>query len=696
MPTPNKPDDAPPRGAGRPAQPEPSASGAAEKALADSAGAAATLGDAGGLEDSGARDVRLANIKEAPDPYIGTILGERYKVLSKLGSGGMGAVYLAEHVVIERKVAIKILSQDFAHKADLVQRFIQEARAAARIGHENIVEVYDFGETASGSVFFAMEFLDGLDLAQLIQKNGQLPNPRVRQIALQICRALAAAHGKKIVHRDLKPENIYLIEREGRTDFVKILDFGIAKISTVEEGGGRLTRTGMIFGTPEYMSPEQARGETPDHRVDIYALGCILYEMMTGKVPFQSETFMGTLTKHMFEPPELPSRRCRGYVAPDLEAVCLRAMEKDRDRRYQSMQEVAQALESGDTALPPLPQGQPMPHMAPLPPHMTGDQSMPGSAMQPGGMLPNMSLAPGMPGYQQQQQQLQQQFQQQFQQQMMMMQPGMYGVPQAPLQTGNSGVVQAPMTGNISGLVQSPMQGGTMSGLRSSSMMNSGLGLPGSFSNTAPPTGYEVAPPSSNSMGRRLMFIFAGATIGVVILVLLLWPSGPDRPRNLIRGSQKTTVEPKPSKPAPVTPGKAAPARLMIRGIPESRVMLDFKDIGLIPAGGELAYEADSPGGTSQWSVHLKVVKDEHAEFATRLLLKAGDSYPVQADQPSQAAPPDPLKNAGTKSAPGPKKHPGAAKPAAPPAKAATPPAATPPAATPPPKKNDSGLKSPF
>ena len=642
-----------------------------------------------GPEDSGARDARLANIREAPDPYIGTILGERYKVLSKLGAGGMGAVYLAEHVVIERKVAIKILSQDFAHKADLVQRFIQEARAAARIGHENIVEVYDFGETASGSVFFAMEFLDGFDLAQLIQKSGQLPSARVRPIALQICRALAAAHSKKIVHRDLKPENIYLIEREGRTDFVKILDFGIAKISTVEEGGGRLTRTGMIFGTPEYMSPEQARGETPDHRVDIYALGCILYEMLTGKVPFQSETFMGTLTKHMFEPPELPSRRCRGYLAPDLEAVCLRAMEKDRERRFQSMVEVAQALESGDTVLP---------QAVPMVP-MSSDQSMPGSAMQPGGLLPNMSMAPGMPNYQQQQQQLQQQIQQQIQQQMqMMMQPGMYGVPQGPMQTSGSGAVQAPMSISNSGLVQSPMQGGTMSGLRSGAMMASGLGMPGTFSNTAPPA-YEVARPDTSSMGRRLMFIFAGATIGVVFLVLLLWPSTQDPKRSPVRPATPSPTEPKPTKstkpPAPAA-GKAGPARLMIHGIPESRVMLDFKDIGSIPASGELGYEADSPG-TSEWSVHLKVVKEEYADFATRLILKAGDTYPVQAEQPSRPSTPDESKAPAPKGAPPAKRHvPPATKPAAAPVKATTPTPAAAPAPAKPAPKPVGGLKSPF
>ncbi len=691
MPTPNKPDDASQRGAGRPAQPaaEPEpVPGSAEPAPEPPA----LRGP--GPEDSGARDARLANLKEAPDPYIGTILGERYKVLSKLGAGGMGAVYLAEHVVIERKVAIKILSQDFAHKADLVQRFIQEARAAARIGHENIVEVYDFGETASGSVFFAMEFLDGFDLAQLIQKSGQLPSARVRPIALQICRALAAAHSKKIVHRDLKPENIYLIEREGRTDFVKILDFGIAKISTVEEGGGRLTRTGMIFGTPEYMSPEQARGETPDHRVDIYALGCILYEMLTGKVPFQSETFMGTLTKHMFEPPELPSRRCRGYLAPDLEAVCLRAMEKDRDRRFQSMVEVAQALESGDTVLP---------QAVPMTP-MSGDQSMPGSAMQPGGLLPNMSLAPGMQNYQQQQQQqLQAQIQQQIQQQMqMMMQPGMYGVPQGPMQTSGSGAVQAPMSISNSGLVQSPMQGGTMSGLRSGAMMASGLGLPGTFSNTAPPA-YEVARPSSSSMGRRLMFIFAGATIGVVILVLLLWPSTQDPKRSPVRAATPGPSEPKQAKPPAPTAGKAGPARLVIRGLPESRVMLDFKDIGTIPASGELGYEAESPG-TSEWSVHLKVVKEEYADFATRLILKAGDTSSVQAEQTSQPSTPDQPKGPAPKSPPPVKRHvPPPAKPAAAPVKAAAPattsaPASAKPAPAPakPAPKNPSGLRSPF
>jgi eukaryotic-like serine/threonine-protein kinase len=281
------------------------------------------------------------------DPYVGSTIADRYKVLSKLGEGGMGVVYLAEHVFIEKRVALKVLSEDFARKADLVARFMQEAKAASKIGHENIVDITDFGETASGSVFFAMEFLDGMDLAGHIKSGGAMPFERAKTIMNQICRALGAAHSKGIIHRDMKPENVYLITREGKPDFVKVLDFGIAKMSALDEGGSRLTRTGMIFGTPEYMSPEQARGDKPDHRVDIYAAGCILYEMLTGDVPFHAETFMGVLTKHMFENPEPPSvRNPNAHVPHEVEQVCLKALAKDRDQRYQTMKEFAVALEA--------------------------------------------------------------------------------------------------------------------------------------------------------------------------------------------------------------------------------------------------------------------------------------------------------------------------------------------------------------
>src|SRR5258705_3471444 len=207
---------------------------------------------------------------------------------------------------------------------------MQEAKAASKIGHENIIDITDFGETASGSVFFVMEFLEGADLAHHIRE-GAMSLERTRYIMNQVCRALGAAHAKGIIHRDLKPENIFLIERNGQPDFVKILDFGIAKMNSLDEGGARLTRTGMIFGTPEYMSPEQAKGDRPDHRVDIYAAGCILYEMLTGDVPFSAESFMGVLTKHMFEAPQPPTQRApHANISPDVEAVVLKALAEDR------------------------------------------------------------------------------------------------------------------------------------------------------------------------------------------------------------------------------------------------------------------------------------------------------------------------------------------------------------------------------
>ena len=295
---------------------------------------------------SGSHAATVAPHHGGQSVYIGTSLAGRYKILRKLGEGGMGVVYLAEHVFIEKKVAVKILSDDFARKADLVTRFMQEAKAASKIGHENIIDITDFGETPSGSVFFVMEFLDGSDLAHHIREGGRLELPRAALIMNQICRALGAAHNKGIIHRDLKPENVYLVEREGRSDFVKILDFGIAKMSSLDnEGGARLTRTGMIFGTPEYMSPEQAKGDRPDHRVDIYAAGCILYEMLTGNVPFYAETFMGVLTKHMFEPPEPPTVRCpEANISPAVEAVIMKALHKDREQRFQTMKDMAVAL----------------------------------------------------------------------------------------------------------------------------------------------------------------------------------------------------------------------------------------------------------------------------------------------------------------------------------------------------------------
>ncbi|HET6584273.1 MAG TPA: serine/threonine-protein kinase, partial [Nannocystaceae bacterium] len=283
----------------------------------------------------------------APD-LVGTILADRYRILRKLGEGGMGSVYLAEHTTINKRLAIKVLSSEYCHKQDLVNRFLQEARAASMIEQENVVEITDFGSTPGGSVFFAMEYLNGEDLAATIKREGALSWTRARQILLQICAALGSAHAAGIIHRDMKPDNCYRIRRGSNDDFIKVLDFGIAKVQSDEGDGGRaLTRTGMIFGTPEYMSPEQAKGEKVDHRVDVYAVGVIMYELLTGRVPFTADTFMGILTKHMFEAPQAPSALIGpGSIPVDVEAIILKSLQKDREYRFQTMAEMAHAIEA--------------------------------------------------------------------------------------------------------------------------------------------------------------------------------------------------------------------------------------------------------------------------------------------------------------------------------------------------------------
>lgn len=288
---------------------------------------------------------------------VDTVLADRYRVVKKLGEGGMGTVYLAEHTTINKRLAIKVLSPEFSHKQDLVDRFLQEARAASMIDQENVVEITDFGSTPGGSVFFVMEFLNGEDLSDTIKNTGPLPWHRVKPIMLQIVEALKCAHAAGIVHRDMKPDNCFRIKRGSNADFIKVLDFGIAKVTSDEgDGGGKnLTRTGMIFGTPEYMSPEQAKGEKVDHRVDVYALGIIAYELLTGMVPFTADTFMGILTKHMFEPPAAPSTVAPTIEVPaEVEAIILKALQKDREFRFQSMEEMGAAIEkvgSGSAAV---------------------------------------------------------------------------------------------------------------------------------------------------------------------------------------------------------------------------------------------------------------------------------------------------------------------------------------------------------
>jgi eukaryotic-like serine/threonine-protein kinase len=277
---------------------------------------------------------------------IGATIGN-YRVVAKLGEGGMGAVYLAEHPLIGKKVALKVLHEEYAANQDVITRFFNEAKAVNDIGHPNIVDIIDYGvvQTPHGVafVYFIMEFLAGESLAQVIQREAPLPPERALHIAMQVADALAASHAKGIVHRDLKPDNIYLLQRARERDFVKVLDFGIAKL-TGEQGGSRRTRTGIVMGTPAYMSPEQCEGRgNIDHRTDIYALGILLYEMITGRVPFVGEGYGEVLVQHLTKVPARPST-IRGVIPASVEAIVMKALEKPPEARFQTMEQFIEAM----------------------------------------------------------------------------------------------------------------------------------------------------------------------------------------------------------------------------------------------------------------------------------------------------------------------------------------------------------------
>jgi tRNA A-37 threonylcarbamoyl transferase component Bud32 len=286
------------------------------------------------------------------DPLIGTTIDGRYIVEALLGEGGMGFVYAARHAIIDKRVAIKVLRKDAAQDEAAAQRFIIEAKAASKIGHQNIVDITDFGMLSvsnGSSAYFVMEFIDGPTLGKLVHEHKQLPPLRAIGITIQIARGLSAAHLKSIIHRDLKPENVFVIEKDGVPDVIKIVDFGIAKDI---KAGKRLTAIGMVLGTPEYMSPEQATGQETDHRVDMYALGCILYEMLTGDVPFKGENAPKTLTKHVFEAVVPPSQKRPDLEIPRvLEKIVLCMLQKKPGDRYADMRELIGALEAADREL---------------------------------------------------------------------------------------------------------------------------------------------------------------------------------------------------------------------------------------------------------------------------------------------------------------------------------------------------------
>jgi serine/threonine protein kinase len=302
---------------------------------------------------------------------VGALLSGRYQIKRLCGEGGMGRVYEAEHIEIGKRVAIKVLHPAYSRTPDLVERFRREARAASRIEHPNVVNVTDFGTTDDGSLFFVMEYIEGIELGLLIHREGAIPPVRALRIAEQMCEALQAAHDVGVIHRDLKPENILLVVpgKDGRTsaaqsnpameargpiDFVKVLDFGIAKSAEIDEGssrrGKRLTRPGVAMGTPEYMAPEQAAGHPADPRSDIYAVGSIIYEMLCGIPPYEGDNVMEVLHKKANESPQSLAA-LRPELSRAVVALVERAMARSADDRPRSMADLAYEIHLLETAL---------------------------------------------------------------------------------------------------------------------------------------------------------------------------------------------------------------------------------------------------------------------------------------------------------------------------------------------------------
>lgn len=307
--------------------------------------ASGTVSHGNSSEDGEGTSSNSGSLHPRRDALFGQVLADRYRVLDLIGKGGMGKVYLAEHVALGKRVAVKVLNPAYTHRPDQVKRFLREAQAASTIGHENVIDVIDFGEMPNGSVFFAMEHLQGEDLGKLL-KRGPLQWSRARRILLQICRALQAAHARGIIHRDMKPENCFIIHRNGMRDFVKVLDFGIAKfLEENRQVSHTLTQAGALIGTPEYMAPEQVQGEPADVRMDIYALGCIMYQLLTGQLPFSDKTMFGVLSQQVNVRP-VPPRQLTpdADIPPEVEAIILKAMEKERPNRFQSMAELIEAI----------------------------------------------------------------------------------------------------------------------------------------------------------------------------------------------------------------------------------------------------------------------------------------------------------------------------------------------------------------
>ncbi|MBX3219263.1 MAG: serine/threonine protein kinase [Labilithrix sp.] len=336
-------------------------------------------------------------MSEGADPaLIGRRVAGKFVVEAHLGGGAMGAVYRARDESLERKVALKVMHPAVAIDPSFVSRFHREARAASRLDHPSSMRVIEFGEEADGLLYIAMEYLEGRDLYRVIHEDWPLPEERIADVVLKALGAIAVAHDMGVIHRDLKPENIMILDRkddEGQ-DIVKVCDFGIAKITEKDDSapdaapktaGAKLTTAGVVVGTPEYMSPEQARGEKLDSRSDLYSMGIILYQLLTGRTPFLADTALAVVLKHITEAPEPPSVIYPG-VHKGLEAVALRALAKAKEERFQSARDMRAALKAAI-------EGRPMP-LETNPPTSVDAAPDTGAGQGSGAAVPAPSIAP--------------------------------------------------------------------------------------------------------------------------------------------------------------------------------------------------------------------------------------------------------------------------------------------------------------
>ncbi|MBI4855007.1 MAG: SUMF1/EgtB/PvdO family nonheme iron enzyme [Acidobacteria bacterium] len=278
------------------------------------------------------------------DKFLGMVLDGKYCVESKIGQGGMGNVYKAKHVHMDTMVAVKILHPHLVSDQTTVERFRREARAAITVNHPNAIHVMDFGVTGDKTVYLVMEFLEGVSLRKILETDKYMAPDRAINVIKQVCAAVEAAHIKNIIHRDLKPDNIVILDCGTPNEQIKVLDFSIAKLKVATEGPVNLTQQGMVVGTPQYMSPEQAEGQELDIRSDLYSLGVIVYEMLTGDLPFKATTPMALILKHIHALPR-PLRELKDDISPALEAVVLRTLAKKREDRPQSAAQLADQLE---------------------------------------------------------------------------------------------------------------------------------------------------------------------------------------------------------------------------------------------------------------------------------------------------------------------------------------------------------------